>query len=327
MYPKNAASPEPIAIGAVVQISDGAVQTSGVTVRIKPIGVAEGDGAGTTAYSTDGVVLYTPTQAETNYTSFVLIAKKTGCIPVAITVVTTSSATPGTVLLSPVTHTSAVIPTVTTAVNLTNAPTNGDLTATMKNSVTAAVPSAAQNAAAVEAAILNEGDATALLAAIAAKVEEFLINEGDATATITAIAAACNAAVAAGTVGTNAATAATQATTAATQATSAAGTASTINTKIGTPAVSVSADVAAVKTDTAATLIDTNELQTDWANGGRLDLILDAADLWSKRAAVLATGLLTGAGTNTEVYTISALGITATCTTDTSGNRTAVVWS
>jgi hypothetical protein len=97
MYPKNAASPEPIAIGAVVQISDGAVQTSGCTVRIKPIGVAEGDGAGTTAYSTDGIVLYTPTQAETNYTSFILIAKKTGCIPVSITVVTTSSATPGTV--------------------------------------------------------------------------------------------------------------------------------------------------------------------------------------------------------------------------------------
>ena len=114
MYPKNAASPEPIAIGAVIQISDGAVQTSGVTVRIKPIGVAEADGANAAAYSTDGIVLYTPTQAETNYTSFVLIAKKTGCIPVALTIVTTSSATPGTVLLAPVTHTSAVVPTVTT---------------------------------------------------------------------------------------------------------------------------------------------------------------------------------------------------------------------
>ena len=75
------------------------------------------------------------------------------------------------------------------------------------------------------------------------------------------------------------------------------------------------------------TLADTNELQTDWANGGRLDQILDSADLWSKRAAVLTTGTLTGAGTNTEVYTISALGITATCTTDTSGNRTSVIWS
>ena len=95
MYPRNAASPEPIAIGPVVQISDGAVQTAGVTVRIKPVGVAEADGAGTTAYSTDGVVLYTPTQGETNYTSFVLIAKKTGCIPASVTVVTTASATAG----------------------------------------------------------------------------------------------------------------------------------------------------------------------------------------------------------------------------------------
>lgn len=32
----------------------------------------------------------------------------------------------------------------------------------------------------------------------------------------------------------------------------------------------------AMKADTAATLADTNELQTDWADGGRLDLILDA---------------------------------------------------
>jgi hypothetical protein len=64
-------------------------------VRIKPVGVSEADGGGTTAYSTDGVVLYTPTQAETNYTSFVLIAKKTGCIPASVTVVTTASATAG----------------------------------------------------------------------------------------------------------------------------------------------------------------------------------------------------------------------------------------
>ena len=89
MYPRNAASPEPIAIGAVIAIADGAVQTSGVTVRIKPIGVAEGNGAGTTAYSTDGIVLYTPTQAETNYTSFILVANKASCIPSSVTVITT----------------------------------------------------------------------------------------------------------------------------------------------------------------------------------------------------------------------------------------------
>jgi hypothetical protein len=95
MYPRNAGSPDRISIGAVVQISDGAVQTAGVTVRVLPFGGSEADGAGTVAYSTDGVVVYTPTQAETNYTSFVLIAKKTGCIPADKTVVTSASATAG----------------------------------------------------------------------------------------------------------------------------------------------------------------------------------------------------------------------------------------
>ena len=95
MYPRNSASPERIAIGPVVQISDGVVQTSGCTVRVLEAGGTEGDGGGTTAYSTDGVVLYTPTQAETDQNSFVLIAKKTGCIPASVTVVTSASATAG----------------------------------------------------------------------------------------------------------------------------------------------------------------------------------------------------------------------------------------
>jgi hypothetical protein len=47
--------------------------------------------------------------------------------------------------------------------------------------------------------------------------------------------------------------------------------------RIGAPAgASVSADMAAIKAETATILADTNELQTDWANGGRLDNILDA---------------------------------------------------
>ena len=100
MYPRNAASPQPIAIGAVLLIADGTVQTSGVTVRVKPIGVSEADGDGTVAYSTNGIVIYTPTQAETDYTSFVVIATKTSCIPVSINVVTTASEIAGTVSLN-----------------------------------------------------------------------------------------------------------------------------------------------------------------------------------------------------------------------------------
>ena len=94
-YPRNAASPERVDIGPVIQISDGAVQTSGVAVKVIPFGGTEATGGGTVAYSADGVVLYTPTQAETNYTSFILIASKTGCIPASKTVVTSASATAG----------------------------------------------------------------------------------------------------------------------------------------------------------------------------------------------------------------------------------------
>lgn len=47
--------------------------------------------------------------------------------------------------------------------------------------------------------------------------------------------------------------------------------------RLGAPVgASHAADRAAVKAETALIVADTNELQTDWVNGGRLDLILDA---------------------------------------------------
>lgn len=109
-------------------------------------------------------------------------------------------------------------------------------------------------AAAMESAILDEGDATALLAAIAAKVEEFLINEGDATATIAAIATACNAAVAAGAVGSNV-TAIKAKTDNLPSAPASTGDVTSardsVLTVLGTPAdTDLATDIAAVKTDT-----------------------------------------------------------------------------
>jgi hypothetical protein len=62
----------------------------------------------------------------------------------AISNVTTAGSVTSGVTLAATTHTGATIPTVTTVTNLTNAPTSGDLTATMKASVTAAVPSVTQ---------------------------------------------------------------------------------------------------------------------------------------------------------------------------------------
>lgn len=66
---------------------------------------------------------------------------------------------------------------------------------TIPTSGTISTHTAANVAAAVEAAILDEGDATALLAAIAAKVEDFVMNDGDSRATLTAIATAVNTAL------------------------------------------------------------------------------------------------------------------------------------
>jgi hypothetical protein len=141
MYPRNAASPERISIGAVVQISDGAVQTAGVTVRVLPFGGSEADGVGTVAYSTDGVVVYTPTPAETNYTSFVLIAKKTGCIPASLTVVTSESIVSGRVYVATNGDKTGYTATVSDKTGFSLAPTTGlgnqtaDITGNLSGSV------------------------------------------------------------------------------------------------------------------------------------------------------------------------------------------------
>lgn len=97
-YPRNNASPERIAVGAVVAIADGAVQTSGVSISVRGQGGASGAGSGTTAYD-NGIVQYTPTQGETDFTSFVVVAYKTGCIPASVTVVTSANSTPGVVVV------------------------------------------------------------------------------------------------------------------------------------------------------------------------------------------------------------------------------------
>ncbi|MCP5016288.1 MAG: hypothetical protein GY938_13605 [Ketobacter sp.] len=95
MYPKNNASPERIAVGQVVLIADGTIQSSGVSITVRGQGGSEAAGGGTTAYGADNTVYYTPTQAETNYTSFVVIASKASCFSVSQTIITTSSSTAG----------------------------------------------------------------------------------------------------------------------------------------------------------------------------------------------------------------------------------------
>ena len=53
----------------------------------------------------------------------------------------------------------------------------------------------------------------------------------------------------------------------------------------------IAAILAAVDTEVAAILADTNELQTDWANGGRLDLLIDAIKAVTDAIGATGTGL------------------------------------
>ena len=82
-------------------------------------------------------------------------------------------------------------------------------------------------------------------------------------------------------------------------------------------------DLPAVKSDTAAILADTGELQAEWENGGRLDLILDAASaptaaavadaVWDEALSGHAAGgsagaALTGAGSAGDPWTTTLPG-------------------
>lgn len=48
------------------------------------------------------------------------------------------------------------------------------------------------------------------------------------------------------------------------------------DTLVGSPVADLATDIAGIQTDTTLIVADTNELQTDWADGGRLDVIQDA---------------------------------------------------
>jgi hypothetical protein len=72
------------------------VVTASASVRTKGQGGSWGAGAGTLACdATSGAWTYIPTQAETNFTSFVVQVYKASCIGCGVTVVTTASAVPG----------------------------------------------------------------------------------------------------------------------------------------------------------------------------------------------------------------------------------------
>jgi hypothetical protein len=118
MYPRNAATPPVIDLGEIVLKSDGTQQTTGAAARVKIGTGAWGAAAGTLACdATSGIWTYAPTQAETNADYFIVGAYKASCTSISKTVITSNSATSGTVLLAPVTHTSAVLPNLDAAIS------------------------------------------------------------------------------------------------------------------------------------------------------------------------------------------------------------------
>jgi hypothetical protein len=95
-YPRNAASPPVIAVGAIYLLADGTIQTTGASARVKTGSSAWGAAAGTLACdATSGVWTYTPTQAETDAESFLVAVYKSASTSAQVTVATSASATAG----------------------------------------------------------------------------------------------------------------------------------------------------------------------------------------------------------------------------------------
>lgn len=95
-YPRNAASPPVVAVGAIYLLADGTIQTTGASARVKTGSGAWGAAAGTLACdSTSGVWTYAPTQGETDAESFLIAVYKSASTTAQVTVATSASATAG----------------------------------------------------------------------------------------------------------------------------------------------------------------------------------------------------------------------------------------
>ena len=95
-YPRNAASPPVIAVGAIYLLADGTIQTTGASARVKTGSGAWASAAGTLACdSTSGVWTYAPTQGETDAESFLVAVYKAASTTAQQTVATSASATAG----------------------------------------------------------------------------------------------------------------------------------------------------------------------------------------------------------------------------------------
>lgn len=133
--------PRPISTTAQLAVDSGGRVTANVTQVNGTTQTARDLGAQLDATVSSRMATYTQP------TGFL-----TATFPATVASTTNITAASG-ITLAAVTHTGATIPAVTTVTNLTNAPTAGDFTATMKTSITTAATAATPTAAAVTGAV------------------------------------------------------------------------------------------------------------------------------------------------------------------------------
>ena len=158
-YPRNAASPPVIAVGAIYLLADGTIQTTGASARVKTGSGAWSAAAGTLACdTTSGVWTYAPTQAETDAESFLLAVYKSASTSAQVTVATSASASAGysgvdwskvTAATSTVSLSGTTISTTQVVASVTNAVTVGTNNDKTGYSLTVTPPTAAAVADAV----------------------------------------------------------------------------------------------------------------------------------------------------------------------------------
>lgn len=354
MYPRNNASPPPIGVGQVIQISDGAVQTTGASARVK-IGTGSFAAAGGTLAcdSTSGEWYYTPTQAETNAESFIVAVYKASCIGTSRTVVTSISGTGGYagVDWSKVTSPTSTVGLTGTTISTSQAvaSVSGAVASVTGNvggsvaSVTGAVGSVTGNVggnvtgsvgSVVGGINTGSGTITTLDALDTAQDTQHATTRAAIPSAGTVADAVLDESlighVMAGTLGKAVGDGVTAWVTATGFSTlDAAG----VRTAVGLGSANLDTQLAALQTD-LDTITDTGvtavNVASEISDALTVDTLIDGKTIQEALRIIGATaaGKVSGAGTSTEVFVgLDGATTRATVTADASGNRTAVVYA
>jgi len=256
--------------------TDGSATTSGTpTVYYTIDGGTQGTGGGTSTHEGNGQWSYAPAQAETNGDHVVFTMAISGSISATVNVYPVaydpSQADLGLENVSAADvnaqcDTAISDAALATAANLATVDSNVD--AILVDTGTTLPASLATIDGNVDSILVDTGTTLpATLATIDGNVDSILVDTGTTIpGTLTTIDGNVDAILV--------------------------DTGTTIPATLGSPAgADFAADIAAVKAETALIVADTNELQTDWADGGRLDVIIDAILLDTAEIGVAGVGL------------------------------------